>query len=507
MSSTAGLRLGVVVPEGELAWWRRELLQSLMAARPESLVVLARAGQGPDLPLAWRLLLGAQGLLWKANPDVLALKPESRQASWPVLPFNQADAADLDLVVNTCPAPVPDSLRQGTSLGVWDLEPVPARGFGPGFLESRLVWRPGQGQARLIMNAYTCAPGPGPWYWARVGLAKAAHLPARALARLRSQGWAYLEGCPLAVEGGSWGPGPGTGPALFGRVLAWGLGKAWRDLFYRRQWFLAWRQKPGDIGQPGYQSRAFRPLYPPKGTGWADPFLIRRGQGTYCFIEEITASGKGVISVLEARGQGEWTGPRRVLEEPFHLSYPYVFSHEGRMYLMPESGQAGRVALYRAEDFPGGWVLDRELLSGVTAVDATLLEHGGKWWMFVNQKVPGGSSWDELHLYHAPCLLGPFSPHPANPVVSDVRRARPAGRVFAHEGRLFRPGQDCSGWYGRALAIMEIVRLDETGYEERPVARLEPELIPDSFCLHTLAVLDDLEVVDGQRWLPFIGRP
>ncbi|MFP5239389.1 MAG: hypothetical protein ACLGQW_06130, partial [Acidobacteriota bacterium] len=80
---------------------------------------------------------------------------------------------------------------------------------------------------------------------------------------------------------------------------------------------------------------------------------------------------------------------------------------------------------------------------------------------------------------------------------------------------LVRYGQDCSGWYGRALAVMEITRLDDGGYEEKPLARLEPGLIAGgSFCLHTFDALaadalaggslaaeaqPGLEVVDGQR--------
>jgi len=90
--------------------------------------------------------------------------------------------------------------------------------------------------------------------------------------------------------------------------------------------------------------------------------------------------------------------------------------------------------------------------------------------------------------------------------VSDVRRARPAGRIIRKDGRILRPVQDSSGWYGRALAMMEITVLTETDYEEREAARLEPERIPGSVCLHSFAADNGIEIVDGQRFVPIWSR-
>ena len=61
-----------------------------------------------------------------------------------------------------------------------------------------------------------------------------------------------------------------------------------------------------------------------------------------------------------------------MLERDHHLSYPFVFEHEGVVYMLPERGEAGRVELHRAVAFPDEWRLDRVLLDGLTAVDATL---------------------------------------------------------------------------------------------------------------------------------------
>jgi hypothetical protein len=56
----------------------------------------------------------------------------------------------------------------------------------------------------------------------------------------------------------------------------------------------------------------------------------------------------------------------------------------------------------------------------------------------------GARDTDELHFYFA-SLDCEWTAHPMNPVVSDVRCARPAGRTFEHDGVLVSPGQDSSG--------------------------------------------------------------
>ncbi|HRD78851.1 MAG TPA: formyl transferase, partial [Hyphomicrobiaceae bacterium] len=89
-----------------------------------------------------------------------------------------------------------------------------------------------------------------------------------------------------------------------------------------------------------------------------------------------------------------------------------------------------------------------------------------------------------------------WQPHPGNPLVTDARRARPAGELFREGGRLYRPVQDCSGGYGSALAINEIERLDTTGFRERQV--LHTRFAPSERTLgpHTLNVVGDFELID-----------
>ena len=71
----------------------------------------------------------------------------------------------------------------------------------------------------------------------------------------------------------------------------------------------------------------------------------------------------------------------------------------------------------------------------------------------------GGSTWDELFLFVADTPIGPWAPHPMNPIVSDVRCARPGGALFRRDGVLYRPGRIATKRYGHSLAVMEVTEL------------------------------------------------
>ena len=73
-----------------------------------------------------------------------------------------------------------------------------------------------------------------------------------------------------------------------------------------------------------------------------------------------------------------------MLEKDYHLSYPFTFEWRGAHYMIPETAAHGAVELYKGVEFPFKWEMEKTLLKGVNATDATLVEADGLWWMFVN---------------------------------------------------------------------------------------------------------------------------
>jgi len=205
----------------------------------------------------------------------------------------------------------------------------------------------------------------------------------------------------------------------------------------------------------------------------ADPFMIREGDSWYMFFEVFHKdSSQGDIGLATSTDGRRWTYRQIVLDESFHLSYPYVFNWNGDFYIIPETHESGRHRLYKASNFPFEWSFTGTLMNG-NFVDPSILYHNQKLWLFAETNPEGN---DRLCLYHADKLQGPWIPHPKNPLIDkDANRARPGGRVILVGGRLIRYAQDDDPSYGNQLRAFEITELSTESYAERELP-LNPPL-------------------------------
>lgn len=269
--------------------------------------------------------------------------------------------------------------------------------------------------------------------------------------------------------------------------------------FVRRDhWELAFRKKgDGERDDPnGYR------LAPSDADSFfADPFLFSIDGKRLLFAEQLYYSDWiGKIVCAEVSDDGQLSPFKDVLVPPYHLSYPFVFEDGGSIYMLPESGAANALDLYVRDPSTGAWQLDTRLMSGAKISDATLFRHGGLYWILASTSSEHASTWDELSAFYATSLKGPWLPHAANPLISDLRSARPAGHVIQEGGRLIRPAQDCEDGYGGAIAWCEIDKLTPTEFEERVVSRTKASR-KGYRGMHTYNADDAFEVVDLKRTL------
>lgn len=272
----------------------------------------------------------------------------------------------------------------------------------------------------------------------------------------------------------------------------------------RPQWFMHYHFSPdasGASGQPTLDFRRFTPLETPPDRIWADPFpLSRDGRHFVLFEEKLDSEPYGHISVMELSPSGPVAPPRTVLVRPHHLSYPFTFEWQGDTYMMPESHDIGRLEVFRAVRFPDEWEFVTVALNEALA-DATIAEIDGTWWMFAARQAAPLLDCDELVLYHAPTPLGPWTPHAANPVFSDVRSARPAGRLYRTANGWIRPAQDGVRGYGHSMRLMRILKLTPTEYREELVQVLPPDWAGGVHGNHTLNTADGLTTIDAVRFI------
>ena len=155
------------------------------------------------------------------------------------------------------------------------------------------------------------------------------------------------------------------------------------------------------------------------------------------------------------------------------------------------------VVLYRAEQFPGGWVRDTVLLNDIDFNDATLLERDGRFWLFGTQRFGRGNVSDTMTVYSSASIRGPWLPHARNPITIDHSAARPGGAFIRRGDTFILPVQDGSQSYGGGLGLMELLRLDDEEVIFSQPKPIEPGGAWAVRGIHTLNRAGKLEVVDS----------
>jgi hypothetical protein len=233
------------------------------------------------------------------------------------------------------------------------------------------------------------------------------------------------------------------------------------------------------------------------GTFIADPFGIEYNGKQYLLCEYFDyREPKARIMGAELNNLKLVDDLKDAIEIPCHISYPFLFLHDDQVFCIPETSHLNEMALFRAESMPSGWRKEAVLLGNLPAVDPSIINFDGRWWLFYGDRRTKEAS---LYISYSDSLYGPWLPHAKQPVKTDIASARSGGTPFVHEGKLYRPAQDCSRIYGGRVVINEVVVLTPDRFEEKMVAFVQPDKsgpYPDG--LHTLSSLGNITLLDGK---------
>ena len=200
------------------------------------------------------------------------------------------------------------------------------------------------------------------------------------------------------------------------------------------------------------------------GRAVADPFALFRHGAWHLFFELFQKNSNiAVIGASRSENLQDWESLGIVLKQPHHLSYPFVFEHEGEVFMMPESKSVKRVDLFRAVDFPHRWEFEKTILRG-RLMDCSMVKHQDRYWMFAGWRSYG------LRLFHASHPLGPWKSH-CLPFIRGYSKSssRPGGRPLFHDNKLVRFSQDCKACYGHQLRAWSVTRMNRLWYSEVPL--------------------------------------
>ena len=341
-------------------------------------------------------------------------------------------------------------------------------------------------------------------------------------------GW--LRQCCALLRDGQWPPRlhqpvPVDGPVRTlptnGEMLAflaraaWAWCKLqWRYRLCVQQWAIGVVHSPIDAvagispAAPALADARWMPERP--GQFAADPFGMPAGSGAgglRAYYELFDwAAGLGRIASVDIDEHGDFGEPVDRLALPSHLSYPFLIEDGSRWHCLPENSAAGGLSSFTVAT-DGSLAPSAKLLADEPLIDSTIVRWQDRYWCFA--LIDRHAHNAELSLFHADALDGHWTPHPQNPVKTDVRSARPGGTPFVVDGKLYRPAQDCAAHYGSALSLCEVEVMNEREFRERVVGRLTPPRgspCPDG--MHTLSAVGDATLIDGARlkFAPLLAR-
>ncbi len=239
----------------------------------------------------------------------------------------------------------------------------------------------------------------------------------------------------------------------------------------------------------------------PSNRYFADPFLIRENSNIYCFIEDFNyKKNKGSIGliILNPGKKVKYQFMGTVLEEKFHMSYPYIFKYDNNFFMVPETAQDKNIRLYESIKFPYEWKFKRFLMKNVSAVDTTIFYHENLWWMFTNIDSSNIGSFDsELFIFWSDNpISGKWFPHKLNPLIIDPLTARMGGLIINYENIIRVSQTQDFNFYGRSTKLFKIVELTKNTYKEVLIKEIKADFDLKSIGTHHFNSISGCTVFD-----------
>jgi hypothetical protein len=230
----------------------------------------------------------------------------------------------------------------------------------------------------------------------------------------------------------------------------------------------------------------------------ADPFLIKHDKKNYVFVEDYCFKNKkGSISCFLLEDNKEkFLG--KVIEEKFHLSFPFLFKFNEKIYMCPETSEINEIRIYECLEFPTKWKYKKTLIKNIFAVDTLLFKKDSRWWLLTNTDSNNINYSSELSIFYSNegPLTENWNEHKNNPLIVDANNARNGGLIFDNN-EIYRVNQKIGyNIYGAELDVNLIKEINEENYVEDKIYNIKPNFLKNTIGVHHLSYNDEYSVID-----------
>jgi hypothetical protein len=271
-----------------------------------------------------------------------------------------------------------------------------------------------------------------------------------------------------------------------------------KKLGYRLNWAVAYGF---NNNWKNVEFRKFNKIANPPNRFYADPFVYSENGLDICFVEDYNyQKSRAKITAIKISGK-KYVELGAAIDEPFHLSYPYIFKDGSNLYMCPETHSIDEIRLYKCINFPLKWEYHKTIMTNVSASDTNIFFHNNKWWMLTNiDSANVGDHCSELQLFYADKFdSNSWTPHPSNPIVFTPLRARNGGMLLKEEN-LYRVFQ-VQGFdnYGESMGVAKIIEITEHNYKEEVVFDISPSFFKNLKGAHTFSSDSNLIAIDYSK--------
>lgn len=267
----------------------------------------------------------------------------------------------------------------------------------------------------------------------------------------------------------------------------------YNKLFQEAVWKIAYRINT--CHWPFEYSESFHTIPNTPKYWFADPLLIEYKGRLFVFCEAFNKKKNiGELAVMECV-DGNWTNPKVVISNKYHMSYPFVFNYEGIYYMIPESAENNSLELYICHKFPYIWEKKCNLLENTKLADPTVIMKGKQIYLYAYTEKKGEYVG---YLYNVDPIQGLCSLLHTKQYLAN--EGRPAGPVIPTSEYYIRSSQDSRIMYGQSIIWNKFRIVDEQIEETGIDVIINEKIIVDQKTgvdrIHTFSYAGNMEFID-----------